>query len=181
MNNSLNKMVEHEVPDDLDDQEESPQKPKAEVVVSKTGKTYKRQPDRITVRISPIVWAVIEPIFVGRRGAPFIDEVASELNLHETMRLLAQEPQAEIGVRNAQLYVTPSDRLMARARRLYVGPHILCRAAAVKIMQAMNNGEYVPRPKGRPRRDFGQSVPENILTPPPVELDEEEDEEEAEI
>lgn len=93
---------------------------------------------RLQVRVSPIVKKGLEPLFLERRGQSKLLSVAEEMGGKEALKLLAEEPRVQGEFSTVWCY--PTRKLVARANEVYLSPHILVRAAAVKLYQEIQMG-----------------------------------------
>ena len=103
------------------------------------GKPIKKQDPRLEVRISPTVKKMIRPLYSGRKGAIAIVYAAERLTLRETLRLLREEPPERD--RNSIVWVSPTEELLHLADSNDITPHLLVRAACVKLYKEMLDKE----------------------------------------
>ena len=96
------------------------------------GVRYEQVP-RLQVRLSPITKDKIRSVFTEKRGAKRIVTEAETLDLLEIFRLLSAEERVPKTL--ATIAVTPTEALLRKAASFYLGPHLLVRAAAVKMAE----------------------------------------------
>lgn len=103
-----------------------------------------KQMPRIQVVISPDTRKALEPLFMGRKGGPILVKEAEKLTLLQAVRYLSLEknvpqPIDENGKRGhpPTVGITPTAVLLEHAERFFVGPHVLVRAAAVKLARKL--------------------------------------------
>lgn len=100
-----------------------------------------RTSTRLQVKVANATKDALTPMYraAPRKAAARIVDVAEGLGLLEALRLLSEEDR-ESGVGMKVVWVTPSRALLEKASRFYVGPHVLIRAAAVKIAKEIEAG-----------------------------------------
>lgn len=107
------------------------------------------QRPRLQVRMPPAVKEELQPLFVPRtrKGYVPILEIAETLSATEALALLAVEPPCEKG-RYAAVSFTPTTKLLNRAASLHLSPHVLVRAAAVKLARKMRRERLAAQKRG---------------------------------
>ncbi len=96
---------------------------------------YDKQKSRLQVKVGSATRAKLHEELdkFGRGVAPYlIEQVAIRLSLIEAMALLESEV-VPLHDHDAKITISPSDELLGRAARLHISPHVLVRAASIKI------------------------------------------------
>ena len=110
--------------------------------------------ERIQVRVSPITKERIAPIYGDRKAFKHILRVAERLGQNEALELCKSEETVPYELKSIGL--RPSEELKRRADLLNLPPHILVRAAAIKIAADLERG-VDPKLAGLDR-DFAEQV-----------------------
>ena len=91
-----------------------------------------RQRSRMQVRIARSVKEKLKEVVIkDRKGQQSVIDEAVRLELIEAFAVLEQEPPVDHT--DATITVTPTQELLDRAAFFHIPPHILVRAAAVKL------------------------------------------------
>jgi hypothetical protein len=112
---------------------------------------------RLQVAVCAATKRDIDPIFRNRDGGPVLVREAEKMTVIQALRYLSKEDDSIVtegkyaGRDQAPtVVVSPSPELLERAQRFMVSPHLLIRAAAVKIARRMKwmdergrKGEYI--------------------------------------
>jgi hypothetical protein len=99
----------------------------------------RKQSPRMGVNVSKSVKEKLQPIFSNQEktGAPALVQIAEDMELEETLRLLSEEKRVHGSY--TIIWCTPTDRLINRAASFHINPHMLVRAAALKLARRLDS------------------------------------------
>jgi hypothetical protein len=106
----------------------------------------RQQKPRMGVNVSRYVKEILQPIFNSKKtsgGAPSIVKIASKLDQDEALRLLSEEKRTQGREHYTIIWVTVTPELVENAQRNHLSPHVLVRAAAIKVAKRITNNDEV--------------------------------------
>ena len=111
------------------------------------GQRYEQAP-RLQVRVSPRTKDMLKGVFTDKKGAKRVVAEAEKLDHLEAFMLLSVEEKVPGDA--TTITVTPTEALLNKAAGWYIGPHLLVRAAAVKMAKRIEQERqlklYGPKP-----------------------------------
>lgn len=87
---------------------------------------------RVETRVSRYIRASLEPLKKRRMLGPELVQAAEEIGLVEAFKWLSTEELTPHEI-TAIIWVTPTERLLQKCARYYIGPQVFLRGAAIKL------------------------------------------------